>query len=85
MMCLRMIAGPLWPVFAIYDANRHDFQIALFQCVATLLLSVTVGALAFPALWQVVVYGCVNAVISILQIVQTCRLVRRTRQGPIMR
>src|SRR5262249_45302149 len=49
MMCLRMIAGPLWPVFAIYDANRRDFWIALWQLLATLLLSVAVGSLAFPA------------------------------------
>jgi O-antigen/teichoic acid export membrane protein len=80
MMCLRMIAGPLWPVFAIYDANRQDFWIALLQFLATLLLTVAVSALAFPVLCLVVVYGCVNAAISILHIMQTYRLVRRDRQ-----
>jgi O-antigen/teichoic acid export membrane protein len=80
MMCLRMIAGPLWPVFGIYDANNRDFWIALFQFLATLLLSV-VGVLAFPALWQVIVYGCVNAATSIVHIVQTYRLVWQDRQG----
>jgi O-antigen/teichoic acid export membrane protein len=83
MMCLRMIAGPLWPVFAIYDANRQDFWIALSQFLATLLLTVAVGALAFPALYQVVVYGCVNAAISIVHIMQTYQLVRRDRQAAI--
>jgi O-antigen/teichoic acid export membrane protein len=76
MMCLRMIAGPLWPVFAIYDANRSDFLISLLQFLAMFLLSLAVGVLALSALWQIIVFGYVNSVISILHIVQTYRLVR---------
>jgi O-antigen/teichoic acid export membrane protein len=79
MMCLRLIAGPLWPLFALYDANRSDYRIALWQFLAGLGLSAAAGALAFPAVWQVVIFSLVNGAVHVVYLVQTYRLARYGR------
>lgn len=80
MMCLRMISGPLWPVFSIFNANDQDFWIALWQFLATVVLSVAIAAFAFAAVWQVVAYGVVNSIICLALIVQSYQLVHAGSQ-----
>lgn len=76
MMCLRMIAGPLWPVFAISNHNHYDFWIALWQISATLGLSLCFFWLGMSALWQVIAFVLVTSSVSLLHLSLTYRLAR---------
>ena len=80
MMCLRMIAGPLWPVFAIFNENKFDFGYAVWQFAATSTLTVIVIALAMSSVWQIVGYAFVNAMVSIANIARTFWIVRSEHQ-----
>jgi O-antigen/teichoic acid export membrane protein len=81
MFCLRMISGPLWPVFSIYNANHQDYYVALAQFAATIAISAAIVAMALAPIMQIAAYAAVNSVVGFAIIVQTYRLVRAGSYG----
>lgn len=80
MMCLRMIAGPIWPTFAICDANSRDFVIALVQFLATLSFCGTFAVLDFAPIYQVISYAFVGVIVSGAHIIQTYNIAKEYKE-----
>lgn len=80
MMCLRMIAGPIWPTFAICDANSRDFLIALAQFLATLLFCGVFAVLDFTPIYQVISYAAVGVLVSGAHVIQTYNIAKRYKE-----
>lgn len=77
MICLRIIAGPLWPVFAICKAVRQDFWISFAQFVTSLILIGLVLQFVGDPIWIVVIYSVTSSLVSVAHIVQTYGLSQR--------
>jgi len=76
MMYLRLIAGPIWPVFFLFRANTLEFAIAALQLA--LIAGGTALVIAFhcPTIWQIGAFVAASSVISGIQIYKTWHLAR---------
>ncbi|KAI93328.1 hypothetical protein T281_17370 [Rhodomicrobium udaipurense JA643] len=76
MMYLRMIAGPIWPVFFLFRANTLEFAIAALQLALIAGGAALVIAFDRPPIWQIATFVVASSAISALQIYMTWRLAR---------